>query len=91
MALERSHRNQGCKMDCENCEFRLGKNTILQITKLSFLSFGRNRNTTQFDSQEDRNWERCENYYIEEFFEKLVNRNWILDFQKFSNLHFIFG
>ena len=71
-------------MDCENCD--CVKNTISQITQLSFLSVGRNRNTTQFDLQDGRNCESCENYYIEVFFEKLVNRNWILDFQNFSNL-----
>ena len=53
-------------MDCENCD--CVKNTISQITQLSFLSVGRNRNTTQFDSQEGRNCESCENYYIEVFF-----------------------
>ena len=42
-------------MDCENCEFRLGKNTILQITKLSFLSFGRNRNSQFRNNRNFRN------------------------------------
>ena len=57
-------------MDCENCELRLRKNTISQITQFSFVSVGRNRNTTQFDFQEGRNYENCENYYIEEKFFK---------------------
>ena len=35
--------SQGCKMDCDNCDCE--KNTISQITQLSFLSVGRNRNT----------------------------------------------
>jgi len=75
-------------MDCKNCD-NCEKNPISQLTQFSFLGVGRNRNTTQFDFQEGRNCESCENYYIEVFFEKLVNRSWILDFQNFSN--FIFG
>ena len=79
-------------MDCDTCEianYDCEKNAISQITQLSFLSVGRNRNTTQFDSQEGRNCESCENCYLKFFFEKSVNRNWILDFQNFSNLNFI--
>ena len=48
-----------------NCDCE--KNTISQITQFSFVSVGRNHNTTQFDFQEGRN---CENYYIGDFFEK---------------------
>ena len=74
-----------CKLDCDNCDCE--KNTISQITQFSFLSVRRNRNTTQFDFQERRNCESCENCYIEDFFfEKLINRNWILDFHNFSYL-----
>ena len=51
------------------------KNTISQITQFSFVSVGRNRNTTQFDSQEGRNCECCENYYIEDF----VLKNWSIE------------
>ena len=46
---------QGCKMDCENCDnceianCDCEKNTISQITQFSFLTIGRNRNITQFD------------------------------------------
>ena len=73
-------------------KLRLRKNTISQITQFSFLTIGRNRNITQFDFLEGRNCESCENYYIEGFFfEKWVNRSWILDLQNFSNSNFIFG
>ena len=81
--------------NCDYCEIAncdCEKNTISQITQFSFLSVGRNRNTTQFDFLDGRNCESCENYYIEELFpEKLVKRNWILDLQNFSYLNFIFG
>ena len=76
--------DQGCKMDCENCDnceivnCDCDKNTISQIT--------------QFDFLEGRNRERYQNYYIEEFsFEKWVNSGWILDLQNCSNLNSILG
>jgi len=51
------------------------KNTISQIKQFSFLSVGRNGNTTQFDFLKGRNRESCQNYYIEEFFLK----NWSIE------------
>ena len=94
----KSNGQQGCKMDCENCDnceianCDCEKNTISQITQFSFLSIGRNRNITQFDFLEGRNCESCENCYIQGFFfEKWANRSWILDLQNFSNSNFIFG
>ena len=54
---------QGCEMDCEklriceiaNCDWE--KNAISQLTKLIFLSAGRNPNITQFDFLVGRNCE----------------------------------
>ena len=47
-------------------KLRLRKNTISQITQFSFwVSVAI---ATQFDFQEGRNRESCENYYIEDFF-----------------------
>ena len=66
------HLLQGCKMDCENCDnceianCDCEKNTISQITQFSFLSAGRNRNTTQFDFLEGRNCEIAKNCEIGE-------------------------
>ena len=50
-------------MVCENCEIA----NCDCVKKHDFANFGRNRNTTQFDFQEGRNYE---NYYIEEKFFK---------------------
>ena len=59
-------------MDCDNCELR---------KKTSFLSVGRNCNTTQFNSQEGRNCESCENYYTED----ILLKNW----SRLSGGHFV--
>ena len=60
-------------MDCENC----GK-TQFRKQRNSFLNVGRNCNKSQFNFLQmvTQNCESCENYYAEDFFEKLVNRNW---------------
>ena len=68
-------------MDCENCDYceiancDCEENTISQITQFSFVSVGRNRNTTQFDFQVGRNCESCEIIILKIFLEK----NWLIE------------